>query len=257
MATNTPIRDDAASAATERTPPAAAPGDVAPPATEFGSLAAQASDNTLAINPLVGLNPGDIARAAGSLLKAIGKAPVKAAGHYGRYLQQLGKVVVGRSGLAPEPKDRRFADPAWQGNPFYRALMQGHLATQKELGALIDDSGLGKTDQGRARFFASLVTDALAPSNFVLGNPAALRKVLDTGGANLVRGVRNLVHDMRHNHGLPQQVDRTPFKLGENIAASPGQVVHRDSMFELLQYTPSTPQVHARPLVMSPPQVNK
>src|SRR6185295_7042395 len=77
------------------------------------------------------------------------------------------------------------------------------------------------------------------------------------GGASLVKGLQHLVHDIRHNNLMPSQVDATPFKVGENVATSPGQVVLRDQMFELLQFTPSTPQVHRRPLVMSPPQVNK
>jgi polyhydroxyalkanoate synthase len=91
----------------------------------------------------------------------------------------------------------------------------------------------------------------------VLGNPAAVRKILDTGGDNLVKGLKNLVHDIRHNHMLPSQVDSTPFKVGVNMATSPGQVVLRHEMFELLQFAPTTAQVHRRPLVMSPPQVNK
>lgn len=84
-----------------------------------------------------------------------------------------------------------------------------------------------------------------------------LRKIVDTGGENVVMGLRNLVHDIRHNHMLPSQVDATPFKVGVNVATTPGQVVHRSEMFELIQYAPSTGRVHARPLVMSPPQVNK
>jgi polyhydroxyalkanoate synthase len=101
------------------------------------------------------------------------------------------------------------------------------------------------------------VTDALAPSNWLLGNPAAVRKIVDTGGTHLVNGVRHLVHDLRHNGGVPSQVDARPFKLGETIATSRGQVVLRDEMFELLQFAPTTTRVHARPLLMSPPQINK
>ena len=226
-------------------------------ATELGGLISEASENTLAINPLTGLQPRDMVNGAKSLLKVMGRAPVRTATHYGHYLKELATVVAGKSELAPDPKDRRFADPAWQGNALYTRLMQTYLATQKELASVIDSSKLDGVDKGRAQFFASLVTDALAPSNFVLGNPSAVRKVLDTGGANLVKGLQHLVHDVRHNHLMPSQVDATPFKLGETIATSPGQVVHRDEMFELLQFAPSTPQVHERPLVMSPPQVNK
>ena len=226
-------------------------------AGDLGELVGEASRNTLAINPLIGLSPRDVAGAAGSLLKVIRKAPRKAATHYGHYLKELGTVVKGKSELAPDPKDRRFADPAWKSNAVYARLMQAYLATQKELTSVIETSKLDSVDKGRAQFFASLVTDALAPSNFVLGNPAAVRKIIDTGGDNLVKGLQNLVHDIRHNSLMPSQVDASPFKVGQNLATSPGHVVYRDEMFELLQYAPTTPQVHKRPLVMSPPQVNK
>jgi len=221
------------------------------------SRAASASQAPLSINPLIGLNPRDVAQAAGSLLKVLSKTPVKTASHYSHYLKELGTVVSGRSELAPDPKDRRFADPAWKSNALYTRLMQTYLATQKELTSAIETAKLDTVDKGRAQFFASLVTDALAPSNFVLSNPAAVRKIIDTGGDNLVKGLKHLVHDIRHNNLMPSQVDAAPFKVGENVATTPGQVVHRDAMFELLQFAPTTPQVHQRPLVMSPPQVNK
>jgi len=226
-------------------------------ASDLGGLVAQASDNTLAITPLAGLQPGDVASGAKSLLKVMSRTPGSMALHYGRYLKTLASVAAGKSDLSPDPKDRRFADPAWKGNALYTRLMQSYLATQKELTSAIETSTLDGADKGRAQFFASLVTDALAPSNFVLGNPVAVRKIVDTGGDNLVKGLQHLVHDIRHNNLMPRQVDTTPFKLGENMATSPGQVVHRDEMFELLQFAPTTPQVHKRPLVMSPPQVNK
>jgi polyhydroxyalkanoate synthase len=226
-------------------------------ASDLGGLVAEASRNTLAINPLIGLNKRDVASAAGSLLKAVASTPRRASTHLGRYVKELGQVVKGKSELVPDPKDRRFADPAWKSNALYARLMQSYLATQKELSHFIDQSALNKLEKGRAHFFASLITDALAPSNWLLGNPAAVRKIVDTGGDNLVKGLKNLIHDARHNHMLPSMVDATPFKVGETIATSPGQVVLRHEMFELLQFAPTTPQVHARPLVMSPPQVNK
>jgi polyhydroxyalkanoate synthase len=228
--------------------------------TTVGSVAGLISDatqNTLAANPLIGLQRGDVATAAKSMLKAFASAPGAATKQYGGYLKELGKIVKGDSELAADPKDRRFADPAWKGNFAYRKLMQTYLATQKELSGFIASTSLSKVEKGRAQFFASLVTDALAPSNWLLGNPAAVRKIVDTGGANLVEGLKHLVHDIKHNSMLPSQVDASGFKLGENIATSPGQVVLRDEMFELLQFGCSTPQVHKRPLVMSPPQINK
>ena len=223
----------------------------------MAGLISAAADNTLAISPLVGLQRSDMTSAAKSLLKVFVGSPVRTATRYGQYLKELGRVVKGNSELAPEGKDRRFADTAWKTNLVYRRLLQAYLATQKELGEHIETSDLNAREKGQAQFFASLVTDALAPSNWLLGNPAAVRKILDTGGDHLIDGLKNLTHDMRHNHMMPSQVDTTPFKVGVNVATSPGQVVLRHEMFELLQFTPSTPQVHRRPLVMSPPQVNK
>jgi len=226
-------------------------------AGELGGLVSEASHNTLALNPLIGLSRRDVAGAAKSLLKAVVATPKQAGRHYGRYLKELAQVVQGKSALAPEPKDRRFADPAWKTNALYTRLMQAYLSTQKELSQFIDSSELALAEKGRAQYFASLVTDALAPSNWLLGNPAAVRKIIDTGGDNLVQGLKNLVHDMRHNHMMPSMVDAKPFKLGQNIATSPGQVVYRHEMFELLQFAPTTRDVYSRPLLMSPPQVNK
>lgn len=226
-------------------------------AADLTELVAEASHNTLAVNPLIGISRAEVGAAAKSLLKAVGRTPGRALTHYGAYLKELAAVAKGKSALAPDPKDRRFADPAWKNNALYARLMQAYLATQKELGSYIQTSRLDTVEKGRAQFFASLVTDALAPSNWVLGNPAAVRKIVDTGGDNLVQGLKNLVHDVRYNNMLPSMVDATPFKVGQNMATSPGQVVYRHEMFELLQFTPSTAQVHKRPLVMSPPQVNK
>jgi polyhydroxyalkanoate synthase len=262
-------RQNAALPATKVSEPAGAPPrplnarSVGPITTTLESvgalsqLATEASENTLAINPLIGVQGCDLAAAAGSLLKAVAAAPVKVANHYGHYLKALSEVAWGTSQVAPDPKDRRFADAAWKENAVYTRLMQAYLATQKELSSFVDNSKLNAKEKGKAQFFVSLMTDALAPSNFLLGNPVALRKLVDTRGDSLAQGLKNLVHDILHNNMMPSQVDATAFKVGETIATSAGQVVLRHDLFELLQFTPSTPQVHKRPLVMSPPQVNK
>ncbi|MEK1906490.1 MAG: alpha/beta fold hydrolase [Pseudomonas sp.] len=228
----------------------AAPG----PAVE---LTAAAESHTLAITPLIGVRPRDVLGAAGSLLKAVGRTPLKAGAHAGHYLRELYRIASGESQLAPAPKDKRFADPAWQSNVFLRSLVQSYLAGERELNAFIQASDLDTQDKARAHFVAALLVDALAPSNLLLTNPTALRKVLDTGGLSLLRGARQLSSDLLHNRGLPSQVDSSSFKLGENIATAEGSVVFRNKMFELLQFAPTTPNVHARPLVMSPPQINK
>ena len=223
----------------------------------LAELALEASENTLAINPLIGVQARDMTAAAASFLKAVATAPVAVASHYAHYLKALSEVALGTSQIAPDPKDRRFADAAWKDNAVYTRLMQAYLATHKELNSFVDNSKLDAKEKGKAHFIASLIADALAPSNFMLGNPVALRKLVDTHGDSLVKGLKNLVNDIVHNNMMPSQVDATPFKVGETIATSPGQVVLRHELFELLQFTPTTPQVHSRPLVMSPPQVNK
>src|SRR6478735_6722816 len=224
---------------------------------DLSDLVARASENTLAPNPLIGLRAADFAEATQSLLKLATASPGATVGSLAKYAKALGQIVQGKSEVAPEPKDRRFADPAWQSNFAYKRLMQNYLLTHNEFHNVIADSKLGEREKGQAQFLTALVTDALAPSNWLVGNPAAVRKVVDTGGASVVSGLKNLVHDMRHNHMMPMQVDSTPFKIGENMATSPGQVVYRCETFELIQYTPTTPKVYQRPLVMVPPQVNK
>ena len=222
------------------------------------ALAEQASQNTLnAANPVIGIRAGDIGSAAKSLLRLVSASPRSAADHLKRYLAELGSIAKGESTIEPNPKDRRFGDPAWHSNALYRRLLQSWLATQHGLSGYIEQTGGSAREKGQAQFFVSLLTDALAPSNFLLGNPAAMRKTLDTGGSNLVNGLRNLLHDVRYNHMLPSQVDTTPFKLGENLAVSKGDVVFRNDVMELIQYAPATAEVHRKPLVIAPPQVNK
>lgn len=104
---------------------------------------------------------------------------------------------------------------------------------------------------------ADIMIDAVAPTNTFVGNPSAVKLALDTGGASLVQGFRNAIDDLRNNHGMPSQVDKSPFKVGENIATTEGSVVYRNEMLELLQYTPQSEQVHAMPLLFVPPQINK
>jgi polyhydroxyalkanoate synthase len=176
-----------------------------------------------------------------------------------RVAADLARVMLGASDLAPSSRDRRFSDPAWSENPLYRRWMQGYLAWAAGVERLASAPRLRDDWRRawRARAASEKLIDAAAPSNLLFGNPAALKRAFDTGGASLLRGWRNAVHDVLHNGGMPSQVDRRPLKVGEDLAATPGAVIYRDELFELLEYAPSTPRVHARPLVMIPPQVNK
>ena len=163
-----------------------------------------------------------------------------------------------RSGPAPVAGgDRRFADPAWQQNPAFFALQQSYLLSVRALDELVEASGLVGARAEKARFAAQLIADALAPTNFLASNPAALKRAFDTGGASALRGLRNFLQDLRTNGGLPHQVDRRPFTLGQNTAATPGAVVFRNELIELIQYAPQTEETYELPLLLSPPWINK
>jgi polyhydroxyalkanoate synthase subunit PhaC len=171
--------------------------------------------------------------------------------------QELVKISLGRSQVAPEKGDKRFADPAWQQNPWFRATMQAYLTWGSGMERYIDNLGLPGRNSERLRFAAVLLREAAAPTNFFATNPAAVKRFYDTGGGSVRRGLANWVNDLRHNHGMPSMVDTRPFTIGENLAVSPGSVIYRDEVFELIQYTPQQESVYARPILMVPPQVNK
>ena len=155
--------------------------------------------------------------------------------------------------------DKRFTDPAWTSNPGYRRLGQSYLAWGASLKRLVDKyeaDGADWHDVERARFAINALTSGLAPTNTLLGNPAALKRAFDTGGKSVVRGVGNLVDDLRHNGGMPTQADKSAYAVGRDLGVSKGAVVYRDDVIELIQYAPSTPQVRERPLVIVPPPVS-
>jgi polyhydroxyalkanoate synthase len=173
------------------------------------------------------------------------------------YGGELAKITIGQSDVAPSKKDRRFADDAWRGNPAFRRLAQVYLAAGKTVDELICDAGLDERAERRVRFAAENVLDALAPTNFPALNPAALKATLDTGGRNLAQGAANLVHDLSRPPHIPAMVDESAFTVGEDLAVTPGAVVHRTELFELIQYEPSTPKVRETPLLLVPPMINK
>ena len=169
---------------------------------------------------------------------------------------ELMKIAVGASDIEPEKRDWRFKDDAWESNGIYKRLGQSYLALSKGAKRIVNDDADWKTRE-RAKFALEITTSALAPTNFLLGNPATLKKAFDTNGKSLLRGIKNFASDVRHNGGMPSMVDASPFKKGDNIAATPGAVVFRNDILELLQYTPQTDDVFAIPTLLIPPQINK
>lgn len=199
----------------------------------------------------------DLIKAVGQFYGAAFKQPDKMFRAYFSFLKDSAAAMTGQPTVMPDRKDKRFADPIWQSNPAYRAIMSSYLSWCKNFNEWVDDLDLGPRDKLRVNLLASLMTDTLAPTNMLLGNPAAMKTTLEKGGSNLLDGTRNLIEDMINNNGLPSMVDKSKFKVGENIATSEGQVVYREDLLELIQYTPSTGKVFERPIFIVPPQINK
>ena len=220
-------------------------------------LADRADQGTLAANPLIGVGRKDLAAAAGALVGRLAQRPGAISKASAALARDMALVVAGRSKLEPPAGDRRFADAAWRDNAVYRRLLQSYVALRGALDRCVDEAQLEGRNADRARFAMSLFVDALAPTNFIAGNPDALRKLADTKGVSVIRGFANLVDDVTAGRTLPRQVDTRPFKVGKNVATTPGAVVFRNELLELLQYAPTTPTVRARPLMIVPPQINK
>jgi len=217
----------------------------------------QAARNTLALNPLVGLRSEDLLAGAATVLKAVTNEPTIAANQWLWFIGELGKIATGQSDRGPQVGDRRFADAAWKSSNLHRGLLQAYLAWGSAVDTFVSQSSLSELDKTRARLFTTIVVDALAPTNAFLTNPTALKQLIDSGGESLWHGLKNYVEDLVQNGGLPSQVKKSAFKVGENLARTPGAVVFRNPLVELIQYAPTTASVRKRPLVITPPQINK
>jgi polyhydroxyalkanoate synthase len=211
----------------------------------------------LGANPLVGLNRRQVAAALGRLMQRLAVEPGLAMAASFEVASRLLKILVGREDVSPAPSDKRFNHPAWASNPIYRRLMQAYLVEARALLNLVDEVDLDRKSRERARFAMSLFTEAAAPTNTFLGNPGAIAKAVETRGRSLASGARHFAGDVRRNGGMPSTVDTRPFRVGENVAVTPGQVVHHSDVFELIQYTTPGETSFVRPLVAVPPQINK
>ncbi|MFI5053421.1 MAG: PHA/PHB synthase family protein [Acidimicrobiia bacterium] len=212
-------------------------------------------------------DPVSLVRSYARAMGRAGRRPLRLVPAWFRYGAGLGMVATNLAtrlvgielpGVAePDPRDARFQDPTWSENILFHGLLQVYLLTARLLRELVESARLGPPDGPKAEFAASLLGDLLAPSNLLLTNPRALKRVFETSGASAVRGARNFVRDLIENDGWPRQVDRAPFVLGKNTAATPGNVVFRNELIEMIQYTPTTDDVHEIPLLVLPPWINR
>ncbi|MEN9856208.1 MAG: hypothetical protein RLZZ157_1334, partial [Pseudomonadota bacterium] len=169
------------------------------------------------------------------------------------------KSMSGEKAPADAVQDKRFADPDWQNIPLFNILQKTYLHTAHWFTGLVDQvEGLDDMTRRKASFFTKQLADAFSPSNFLMTNPVALREALRTGGQSIIKGIANLEQDLDRGKGrlTPTQVDERPFKIGENIAVSPGKVIWRGEIIEIIQYDPTTETVFETPILFFPPWIN-
>ena len=187
----------------------------------------------------------------------LARRPHKVAGRVAGLGVELAKVGVGRSELEPHAKDRRFTEEAWARNPLFKRTLQGYLAWGQAVRGLVDDAELGWGDEQRMGFILDNLVEATSPSNNPFLNPKVIKRMLDTGGGNLAEGGRRFVRDFATAPRVPSMVEPDAFEVGVDIAVTPGAVVFRTDVFELIQYTPQTGKVRQVPLLIVPPTINK
>lgn len=186
-----------------------------------------------------------------------------------RYMDLWQNVASRAAGATPEPVvtpakgDKRFNEPEWSEQPLFDVMKQSYLLTSNWLNSLVSqaasDEAVDPLTKRRVEFFMKMLTDAFSPSNFLVSNPAALRHIVETNGESLVRGMENFAADLERGHGelAISQTDMEQFQVGRNVATTPGKVVYQNDILQLIQYAPTTDQVHEIPLLIFTPWINK
>ncbi|WP_170449423.1 PHA/PHB synthase family protein [Ruegeria arenilitoris] len=173
--------------------------------------------------------------------------------------QQALLAGEGEADEAPS-KDKRFSNPLWDTNPYFRLVRQQYLTNAEAIANAVGSvEDLDAKDKRRLKYFSQQIVDMMSPTNFLPTNPDALQKAIETDGQSLIQGLENLVADLEANDGelIVKLADENAFKVGGNLATTPGEVVYRNRMMELIQYSPATETVYETPVVLFPPWINK
>lgn len=213
--------------------------------------------NQLGAGRIGAAGAGPVTRARDALAAAYELFDASAAKEESRELaRDLIDILRGNSDITIDPKDKRFQDPAWRENPFFRRLGQAYFALCEAVEHSIHTEKNWR-DHERAEILSDLITSTLSPTNLLFTNPTALRRARETRGKSVLIGLKNFVEDVRHNGGMPRHVDRDAFVVGKDLGISPGAVVFRNEVLEIIQYKPQCKKVYKRPILVMSPQINK
>src|SRR4029077_5285145 len=182
-------------------------------ASSTPEMSEAASRHSLAINPLVGIQGKDLGDSAGILFKALMREPRVATEQWLSFVGELGSIMAGKSERAPKAGDKRFSDPTWKGSSFHSGLLKAYLAWGEAVNGLVDKTSLSDIDKARAHLITEILIDAVAPTNSMLTNPAAVRKFVDTGGQSLWRGLKNHFHYLLRKPRMPPICLASPLTL--------------------------------------------
>ena len=217
---------------------------------------------------LIPLNPTEMIRALQQIWHAAVKNPDRAWATYTSFVQQYAQIMTASSltsrgrpqaaepVITAEKGDKRFSAPEWEQNPIFNALKQTYLLIATTLlKSASEVEGLDQQEQRKLLFYVRQFLDAISPTNVLFTNPQVLQETVQSGGKNLTAGMEHLVRDL--NAGQMKMTDTDAFAPGRNLALTPGQVIYRNPLIELIQYAPTTAQVHTIPLLFIPPWINK
>jgi len=212
-------------------------------------------------------DPSNIGNAFADLTQRMAADPMSVAtatweawNEQAKLLQHTAQRMFGAAKPIESKRDRRFRDPAWSDNAVFEYVKQSYLVSADAiLSAVRKVEGLDPKKAQKVEFYTRQFVDAIAPSNFVATNPEVLKATLETGGNNLLNGLANLLEDLERGEGrlAITMTSRDAFRVGENIATTPGKVILQNDMMQLVQYTPTTAEVRRRPLLIVPPWINK
>ena len=228
--------------------------------TDLTRRLTEAAEKMMISKPTLPFDPFAVAKATGDFAMGLAMRPTDLMQVQMEAAKQWGDFWIAAAGgqASEKPRDRRFSAPEWQDDGYYRSLRDAYLLASQQLRDVVSVGDGPDSGKAMVRFLLDQYLNAISPANFAATNPEVVKRTKDTGGANLVQGFAHLIEDLSSGKGIVQRrTDASAFEKGKTIAATPGEVVHQNALFQLIQYTPTTPKVAAEPLLYVPPLVNR